>query len=300
MDKIDCIKVFVATARLNSFTLAAEELDTTQSAVSKKVAWLENSLKLTLFQRNSRKIALTPVGRDYQQYCLRLLDEMSSFEAQLTREAQSVEGEIKISAPSAFSNQILTHALKVFMDQHPKIRINLSVNDGFVNLNDHTIDLAIRASQLSDSNLRAKLLFENHVRYYASSNYIERYGLPQQPADLVNHQCLTYSLMKPSDDWRFKDSAGTETKVRVNEVFSTDNPETLLNMSKLGIGICALPSWMGKEWVQRGELREVLEPWSHQKLPMYLLYHPSDYLPVRLRTLIDFLSDYFEEYAIDK
>jgi DNA-binding transcriptional LysR family regulator len=106
--------------------------------------------------------------------------------------------------------------------------------------------------------------------------------------------------MKPSDDWRFKDSAGAETKVRVNEVFSTDNPETLLNMSKLGMGICALPSWMGKEWVQRGELREVLEPWSHQKLPMYLLYHPSDYLPVRLRTLINFLSDYFEEYAIDK
>ncbi|KDN27340.1 LysR family transcriptional regulator [Vibrio fortis] len=299
MDKIDCIKAFVVTARLNSFTLASEELDTTQSAVSKKIAWLENNLKLTLFQRNSRKISLTPAGRDYQQYCLRLLDEMSSFEAKLTREAQSVEGEIKISAPSAFSNQVLTHALKAFMVQHPKIRINLSVSDSFVNLNDHTIDLAIRASQLSDSNLKAKLLFKNHVHYYASPDYVERLGLPETPADLINHQCLTYSLMKPSSDWSFKDSKGTETKIRVNESFSTDSPETLLNMSRLGLGICALPSWMGKEWVQQGQLIEVLQPWSHQKLPMYLLYHPSDYLPVRLRALINFLSDYFAEYAID-
>lgn len=299
MDKIDCIKVFVVTARLNSFTLAAEELNTTQSAVSKKIAWLENNLKLTLFQRNSRKIALTPVGRDYQKYCLKLLEEMSSVEARLTREVQAVEGEIKISAPSAFSNQILTHALKAFMEHHPKVRINLSVSDSFVNLNDHTIDLAIRASRLSDSNLKAKLLFTNHVLYYASPDYAERFGLPETPADLSHHQCLTYSLMKPSSDWHFIDSTGSETKIRVNECLSTDSPETLLNMSRLGLGICALPSWMGKEWVQQGELIEVLKPWSHQKLPMYLLYHQSDYLPVRLRMLIDFLAQYFAEYAID-
>lgn len=297
MDKIDCIKVFVVTARLNSFTLAANELGTTQSAVSKKIAWLEGNLKLTLFQRNSRKIALTPVGRDYQAYCLRFLDEMTSFEAQLTRESQSVEGELKLSAPSAFSNQVLVHPLKAFIERHPKIRINLSVNDNLINLNDHTVDLAIRASRLSDSNLKAKLLFENRVRYYAAPNYIEKFGAPLIPNDLASHQCLTYSLMKPSHDWYFKDKSGKENKIRVNEYFSSDSPETLLTMTKLGLGICALPSWMGEESVQQGDLVEVLTPWSRQKLPMYLLYHPSDYLPLRLRTLIDFLSDYFAEHS---
>lgn len=292
MDKIECIRIFVETAQLNSFTATANKLDMTQSAVSKKIAWLESDLGMTLFQRNSRKISLTHAGKDYLTYCVRFLEEMSAIESQLKRETESVEGELKISAPSAFSTMLLSEPLQAFIEQHPGIRINLSVDDRIVNLNEHNIDVAIRASQLKDSGLKARLLFNNKVHYFASPAYLEKHGAPQQPQELSKHHCLTYSLMTPANEWRFTDKSHKASSIKVNQIFTSDSPEMLLKMSRQGIGIVALPNWMGKEFVEKGELIRLLADWSNDQLPMYAVYHTSDYLPQRIRVFIDFLAEY--------
>lgn len=292
MDKIECIRIFVETAQLNSFTATANKLDMTQSAVSKKIAWLESDLGMTLFQRNSRKISLTHPGKDYLTYCVRFLEEMSAIESQLKRETESVEGELKISAPSAFSTMLLSEPLQAFIEQHPGIRINLSVDDRIVNLNDHNIDVAIRASQLKDSGLKARLLFNNKVHYFASPEYLEKHGAPQQPQELIKHQCLTYSLMTPANEWRFTDKSHKASSIKVNQIFTSDSPEMLLKMSRQGLGIVALPNWMGKEFVEKGELTQLLADWSNDQLPMYAVYHASDYLPQKIRVFIDFLAEH--------
>lgn len=292
MDKIECIRIFVETAQLNSFTATANKLDMTQSAVSKKIAWLESDLGMTLFQRNSRKISLTHAGKDYLTYCVRFLEEMSAIESQLKRETESVEGELKISAPSAFSSMLLSEPLQAFIEQHPGIRINLSVDDRIVNLNEHNIDVAIRASQLKDSGLKARLLFNNKVHYFASPAYLEKHGAPQQPQELSKHHCLTYSLMTPANEWRFTDKSHKASSIKVNQIFTSDSPEMLLKMSRQGLGIVALPNWMGKEFVEKGELIRLLADWSNDQLPMYMVYHASDYLPQRIRVFIDFLAEH--------
>ncbi|WP_122081033.1 LysR family transcriptional regulator [Vibrio coralliirubri] len=292
MDKIECIRIFVETAQLNSFTATANKLDMTQSAVSKKIAWLESDLGMTLFQRNSRKISLTHAGKDYLTYCVRFLEEMSAIESQLKRETESVEGELKISAPSAFSTMLLSEPLQAFIEQHPGIRVNLSVDDRIVNLNEHNIDVAIRASQLKDSGLKARLLFNNKVHYFASPEYLEKHGAPQQPQELIKHHCLTYSLMTPANEWRFTDKSHKASSIKVNQIFTSDSPEMLLKMSRQGLGIVALPNWMGKEFVEKGELIRLLTDWSNDQLPMYAVYHASDYLPQRIRVFIDFLAEY--------
>ncbi|MEZ8723629.1 LysR family transcriptional regulator [Vibrio pomeroyi] len=292
MDKIECIRIFVETAQLNSFTATANKLEMTQSAVSKKIAWLENDLGITLFQRNSRKISLTHAGKDYLSYCSRLLEEMSITESRLKRETESVEGELKISAPSAFSTMLLSEPLQAFIAQHPGIRVNLSVDDRIVNLNDHNIDIAIRASQLKDSGLKARFLFNNKIQYVASPDYLSKYGKPEHPKDLSQHQCLTYSLMNPANEWRFTDKSHKASSIKVNQIFTSDSPEMLLKMSRQGLGIVALPNWMGKEFVEKGELIRLLADWSNDQLPMYAVYHASDYLPQRIRVFIDFLAEH--------
>jgi DNA-binding transcriptional LysR family regulator len=244
MDKIECIRIFVETAQLNSFTATANKLDMTQSAVSKKIAWLENDLAMTLFQRNSRKISLTHAGKDYLTYCVRFLEEMSAIESQLKRETESVEGELKISAPSAFSSMLLSELLQTFIEQHPGIRINLSVDDRIINLNEHNIDVAIRASQLKDSGLKARFLFNNNVQYFASPNYLHKHGIPEHPQELNKHHCLTYSLMSPANEWRFTDKNRQFSSVKVNQIFTSDSPEMLLKMARQGLGVVALPDWM--------------------------------------------------------
>ena len=292
MDKIECIRIFVETAQLNSFTATANKLDMTQSAVSKKIAWLENDLAMTLFQRNSRKISLTHAGKDYLTYCVRFLEEMSAIESQLKRETESVEGELKISAPSAFSSMLLSELLQAFIEQHPGIRINLSVDDRIINLNEHNIDVAIRASQLKDSGLKARFLFNNNVQYFASPNYLHKHGIPKHPQELNKHHCLTYSLMSPANEWRFTDKNRQFSSVKVNQIFTSDSPEMLLKMARQGLGVVALPDWMGKEFVENGELTKLLEQWSNNYLPMYAVYHASEYLPQRIRVFIDFLAEH--------
>ncbi|PMM41984.1 LysR family transcriptional regulator [Vibrio splendidus] len=292
MDKIECIRIFAETAQLNSFTATANKLDMTQSAVSKKIAWLENDLAMTLFQRNSRKISLTHAGKDYLTYCVRFLEEMSAIESQLKRETESVEGELKISAPSAFSSMLLSELLQAFIEQHPGIRINLSVDDRIVNLNEHNIDVAIRASQLKDSGLKARFLFNNNVQYSASPNYLHKHGIPEHPQELNKHHCLTYSLMSPANEWRFTDKNRQFSSVKVNQIFTSDSPEMLLKMARQGLGVVALPDWMGKEFVENGELTQLLEDWSNDYLPMYAVYHASEYLPQRIRVFIDFLAEH--------
>lgn len=291
MDKIECIRIFVETAQLNSFTATANKLNMTQGAVSKKIAWLESDLGMTLFQRNSRKISLTHVGKDYLEYCSHLLEEMSAIESKLKRETESVEGELKISAPSAFSSMLLSEPLQAFIEQHPGIRINLSVDDRIVNLNEHNIDVAIRASQLEDSGLKARFLFNNRVHYFASPDYLKNHGKPKHPQDLSQHKCLTYSLMNPANEWRFKDKDRQCTSMEVNQIFTSDSPEMLLKMARQGLGVVALPDWMGKEFVEAGELAQLLEDWSNDYLPMYAVYHASDYLPQRIRVFIDFIAE---------
>ena len=292
MDKIECIRIFVETAQLNSFTATANKLDMTQSAVSKKIAWLESDLGMTLFQRNSRKISLTHAGKDYLTYCVRFLEEMSAIESQLKRETESVEGELKISAPSAFSSMLLSELLQAFIEQHPGIRINLSVDDRIINLNEHNIDVAIRASQLKDSGLKARFLFNNNVQYFASPNYLHKHGIPKHPQELHKHHCLTYSLMSPANEWRFTDKNRQFSSVKVNQIFTSDSPEMLLKMARQGLGVVALPDWMGKEFVENGELTQLLEQWSNNYLPMYAVYHASEYLPQRIRVFIDFLAEH--------
>ncbi|MCF7505565.1 LysR family transcriptional regulator [Vibrio sp. L3-7] len=292
MDKIECIRIFVETAQLNSFTATANKLDMTQSAVSKKIAWLENDLAMTLFQRNSRKISLTHAGKDYLTYCVRFLEEMSAIESQLKRETESVEGELKISAPSAFSSMLLSEQLQAFIEQHPGIRINLSVDDRIINLNEHNIDVAIRASQLKDSGLKARFLFNNNIQYFASPNYLHKHGIPEHPQELNKHHCLTYSLMSPANEWRFTGKNRQFSSVKVNQIFTSDSPEMLLKMARQGLGVVALPDWMGKEFVENGELTQLLEDWSNDYLPMYAVYHASEYLPQRIRVFIDFLAEH--------
>ena len=128
MDKLDCIKVFTEVARLGSFTAVANELNITQGAVSKKVAWLEKSIGFSLFHRTSRKIALTMSGAQYLTYCRALIEGMDHTEQMLKSELSEAMGELRISVPSAFATQHLAEPLSRFMELNPKVTFNIAID----------------------------------------------------------------------------------------------------------------------------------------------------------------------------
>lgn len=293
MDKLDCIKLFQQAARLGSFTATANELNITQGAVSKKIAWLESEIGVTLFERAPRKISLTPSGEHYLSFCRELTERISLTEQQLRNELSVAKGKLKITAPSAFATKRLAKPLRMFQLQHPDIRLEISVDDQQVDLYKHDIDVAIRASVLKDSGLKAKKLLQHHVCFFASSEYIKNNGLPLLPQDLIQHSCLTYSLSSPSNLWQI----GEET-IQVNELIKSDSPAMLVEMALLGSGVAAMPKWMVQNHLANGQLIELFKDKTPFSLPMYAVYKNTEYLPFKIRALIDFLGKYFAEEEI--
>ena len=291
MDKFDCLKVFTRVASLGTFTAAANELNTTQSAVSKKIAWLEKQVGIALFYRHARAINLTTGGKQYLRLALKLTDEMNLVESQLRQEQTSISGTLKLSVPSAFSVQKLSVPLNEFLNLHPELSVDVSVSDKFVDLVESDIDIAIRAAYLKDSGLKAKWFMDNELAYFASSDYLEKHPPIEIAEDLTQHQCLTYSLSTPSNLWRFND--GKETKVKIKEQVRSDSPEMLVQMAKLGQGVAAMPKWMVEHELTSGSLTQILDQYKTVKLPMYMVYKDSEHQPQRIRAFIDFISEYF-------
>ncbi len=289
MDKLECIKLFSYAARLKSFTATANELNMTQGAVSKKIAWLEKNLGFTLFHRNPRKISLTNAGAEYLTFCHELIEKMTITEQQLKNELSQVVGVLKISAPSAFATQRLAHPIKEFLRANPELKIDISVNDRQIDLYNDDIDIAIRASYLKDSGLKAKKILNHELCYFASPDYLKVYGKPRYPDELSIHACITYSLSNPSNAWYLNNE-----KFIVPELVSSDSPEMIVKMATLGCGIAAMPKWMVQEYLDCNQLIELFKDDEKLSLPMYVVYKSSDYLPYRVRAFIDFLADYFD------
>lgn len=288
MDKLDCIELFINVARLNSFTAVANELNMTQGAVSKKIAWLEQRLGFSLFHRTSRKVTLTESGKAYLQYSLAMTETMRNTEQRLKNELSEVIGELKISAPSAFAVKRLSKPIAEFIKRHPKVKFNLSISDKQVDLYQDNIDIAIRAAYLKDSTLKAKKLQEHQLCYFASPTYLAEYGEPKDGQALSKHHCITYSLSNPANVWQLNSK-----KYAVNPVSSSDNPEMIVELARAGIGIAAMPKWMIEKDLDSGVLQEIFTDAKKYSLPMYLLYKNEEHLPYRIRAFIDFLSAYF-------
>ncbi|OEE78287.1 LysR family transcriptional regulator [Vibrio genomosp. F6] len=292
MDKIQCLTVFTRVAFHGTFTAAANELNITQSAVSKKIAWLEKEIGITLFHRHSRAISLTNGGKQYLKLAIKLTEELSTFESQLREEQTIVSGKLKLSVPSAFSVRLLSSPLNEFMNLNPNLTVDVSVSDKLVNLVEDEIDIAIRASYLKDSGLKAKWLMDNELVYFASVDYLASHPPIMKARDLEQHKCLTYALSNPSNLWRFYDGK-EELRIKVHERIRSDNPEMLVKMAKLGQGVTGMPKWMIEKELKSNELKIILDQYQPFKLPMYLLYKDVDHQPQSIRSFIDFLSDYF-------
>lgn len=292
MDKIQCLTVFTRVAFHGTFTAAANELNITQSAVSKKIAWLEKEIGTTLFHRHSRAISLTNGGKQYLKLAIKLTEELSTFESQLRQEQTIVSGKLKLSVPSAFSVRLLSSPLNEFMNLNPNLTVDVSVSDKLVNLVEDEIDIAIRASYLKDSGLKAKWLMDNELVYFASVDYLASHPPIMKARDLEQHKCLTYALSNPSNLWRFYDGK-EELRIKVHERIRSDNPEMLVKMAKLGQGVTGMPKWMIEKELKSNELKIILDQYQPFKLPMYLIYKDVDHQPQSIRSFIDFLSDYF-------
>ncbi|MDO3381495.1 LysR family transcriptional regulator [Gilvimarinus algae] len=266
------VYVFHQVARLGSFQAAAEYLNLTRSAVSKKVAQLEQHLNQRLLQRSTRQLRLTEAGQTLLG-TTGALEQLLASTARLRHTAQQTPaGTVKISSSTLIGERYLLPLLPALQERYPQVVIDINLDDRVVNLIELGIDIAIRVGQLPDSSLVARKVGEKSWGCYASPAYIERRGEPAVPAELSEHQCLVFRHQQLCmDHWSFAQE-GAITSVKVTPAMATDDGRTLIAMAGLGMGIVRVDPLLIQPELASGTLVPILSRWQHpDRSPIHLV-----------------------------
>ena len=294
MDTIDGMRTFAAVAQERSFTAAARRLNMTTKLASKYVGQLEQRLGAQLFNRTTRSVTLTDVGRAYLERCRPLLDQFDELEAVVQERQSELAGPIRMTAPTGFGSVNLVEALAPFLDQNPKVSIDLHLNDRHASIIDEGFDMAIRIGELRDSSLIARRLQWMRVCVVASPRYLEKHGTPHHPTALETHNCLLNQAHRDPFHWRFTID-GEELRVPITGRFQADAPRATAEMAAAGLGITICPYYAIKPFVDRGDLQILFPDHEATRFGLYAVYPPNRHLTARVRGLIDHLASMFDD-----
>jgi len=292
VDRLHCLKIFSEVARNSSFAEAAARLGMSRAAVSKHVAWLEESMGAQLLQRTTKQVNLTEAGLRVLENGLMLIERYEEIEADVRNSVSEPRGVIRVGTPPSFGARHLLPVVARFTELHPDIQVFLSLDDGRANLVSEGLDLSVRiAPALEDASYRAQLLMKAPQVLVASPAYLERVGALKTVQDLASHNCLVHTLKFPTNIWRFTGPEG-RASIRVRGTVCSNFGDTLHNAAVLGHGISVHPYYMVADDLAAKRLVVVLPEWVPTELDIYVIYSTRQKLPVRVRALLDFLKQW--------
>jgi DNA-binding transcriptional LysR family regulator len=298
MDKLNAMNAFAKVVTSGSYAEAARQLGLTRSAVSKAVTELEELLGARLLDRTTRRTSPTEVGRAYYERCVDILASIEETELQVSRLHDEPRGVLRVNAPMSFGILYLGGAVADFMAAYPDLKIELLLNDRFIDPLEEGVDVTVRIGALADSSLIARKLAPAHRVLVASPDYLARHGEPQTPQDLARHHCLNYGHVTAMQHWEL--TTGEETiAVPITSYLCSNNGDVLREAAVKGNGIALLPTFIVGEDITSGRLRVVLASHAPMSLAIYALYAPNRYLAAKTRLLIDFLVARFSRPSWD-
>ena len=284
MDKLLWMQCLVRAVETGSFSAVARELGIGQPNVSRHIASLEKSLDTRLLHRSTRQLVATPEGQRYYVQARQALDLIAQADAD-ARGQQHPHGLLRVSCAPTLGTEKIIVALPDFLDRYPDVEVELRLGDDYIDLVAEGVDIAIRGGVLKDSSLRARRVGSSERICVASATYLEKHGVPQQPADLLQHQCLIYTLMAGAGGWPFKNGeVPVQGRLRLNSL------EGIRKAVMQDIGIAYLPSWTIAEQLRSGELRALLSEHAAARTPLNAVYAAERLLPRRAAVFIDVIS----------
>jgi DNA-binding transcriptional LysR family regulator len=293
MDRFEDMQTFVKVVEAGSITRAAERMNIAKSAVSRRIADLEERLGIQLFRRTTRRLNLTDTGRSFYERCVRILADLEEAELAVSREHATLRGRLRVAVPMSFGLMHLGPAIVDFMCAHPEVQFDLDFNDRQVDLLEEGFDVAIRIAELSDSSLIARRLAPVRHVVCASPDYLARRGTPREPADLEEHACLVYSNVADPGTWRYQDPDGEGGSVKVPIHLQASNGEFLRQASVAGLGVLMEPTFIPFGEIENGLLVPILTDYGWPVLNAYAVYPHTRHLSQRVRAFVDFLAERF-------
>jgi LysR family transcriptional regulator, regulator for bpeEF and oprC len=290
MISLELLTSFACAARHRSFARAARELGTSPSAVAKNVARLESRLKVRLFHRTTRRVALTPDGEMLHERCRRVLDEVAELEGAVAGKLASPSGTLKLDVPIVYGRRVVLPVLTKLRHRYPDLAFDVRFSDRIADVVGDGLDAVIRVGTLSDSSLVARRIGWQRMWTGASPSYLRRHGTPLRPEDLQQHQCLVFRIPTSRKEWPWRFRVGSrDVALRPATQVWFDDGEALVAAAVAGLGLVHVPSYMAEQDVGRGRLVEVLDSMRPPLMPISIVYPGLRQPPLRLRVLIESL-----------
>ena len=288
------MQMFVRVVEAGSFAAAAEISNVTATMAAKHIREIEQRLGAKLLHRTTRKHQLTETGALYYERCKRALHEFEQAEASAEELRSSPRGTLRMVAPVSFGSETLAPVLAAFLDRHPEVRVDLTLDNAPVDLIRERYHLAIHIGAIDSNDVVARPLQAYRRILAAAPSYLARHGRPDVPEQLREHACLGLSY------WRNKEFfwtlSGPKQEIRhvpVEGRFTANDGRALRAAALQGMGIVLLPEMLLASDLAADRLRPVLPAWCHAPTPMYLV-HARDQRPsALLRSAIDFLAGRF-------
>jgi DNA-binding transcriptional LysR family regulator len=287
------VQAFATVVETGGFARAGERLGVSKSIVSRRVANLERRLGARLLVRSARGATPTDIGSDYHRRLSTIFAELETAHEAVAQATSEIAGSIRLTASISFGVEYLAPALADFVKLHPRIELDLVLEDRTVDLIAEQFDLALRIGKLPDSSLIARKLAPVRSVAVASPSYVAARGRPTHPHDLAGHEVLFYTNAALTAEWRFRHSNAPGVRVGVTGKIRSNNGEALREMARAGLGIAVLPTFAASEAIGDGSLVVVLEDWSLAEVGLYAVMLPGRATTARIRALVDFLAARF-------
>ena len=287
------IAIFAKVVELRSFAAAAAELSLSKATVSKAVGRLEQRLGARLFNRTSRRLALTDAGQKLSVRAGRLLADGEAAENEALAQSVSPRGLVRLAVPMTFGVKSVAPILPEFLKAYPDVTIDLHLGDAMVDLIGEGFDAGLRIASLPDSSLIARRLCAMPRYTVASSAYLKHHGRPTHPMHLAQHRCLGYAYLSTPDVWHYTNAQGEQVSVRPGGPLRVNNGEALLPAVLAGLGIADLPEFIVGDAVASGDVEVILTGWKQTEGAVHLVMPPGGPRPARVEALADFLTGHF-------
>ncbi|MEH3126189.1 LysR family transcriptional regulator [Agrobacterium cavarae] len=290
------MEVFVLAAELKSFSAAGRRLKLSPSAVSKLVSRVEERLGTRLLVRSTRTLELTPEGDIYLRRARRILKEIDETEELVAGGREEARGLLRVNSSVGFGERCILPLLGEFAERHPKVRLDLTLTDGVIDLIGERTDIAIRVGPMRDSSLMARRLFSSRRVIVASPDYLKKHGTPKTPEDLDQHNCIGFNFRRSLDERPFRDPGNDSVYIKaITGNIQVSSGSIKRQLCLLGVGIGRIGEFHVRPDIEAGQLVPILEDYNGGDTELvHAVYAGHEHLAARIRAFIDFLVERIE------
>lgn len=288
MDKFKAMQAFIHIAEEGSLTAAARVMESSLPAMVRTLASLESHLGVRLFNRTTRRIALTDEGRRYLIFCTQVLATVQEAEASVSPQMGEPRGQLVITAPMLFGQMYVAPAVTRFVQRYSEVSCRVMLHDRVLNLLEEGIDVGIRIGELEDSSLVAQKVFGIRRLVVASPDYLRKHGVPAHPRDLRSANCVRFTA--PTGPWWTFHEKGKTFTVPVTGNLEFNNAAPAVEACVAGMGFGMFISYQVAPYVQQRRLTVVLDSFEPPLRPVSVVYPHSRLLPARTRIFIEWIK----------